>query len=55
MPRIRNWKELKLFRPDKNTTYEHIDSLFTDTINWDLIEKHWQDIMQVVLSVELST
>ncbi len=51
MPRIRNWKELKLFRPDKNTTYEHIDSLFTDTINWDLIEKHWQDIMQVVLSI----
>jgi TnpA family transposase len=51
MPRMRNWKDLKLFRPDKNTTYEHIDTLFSDSINWDLIEKHWQDMMQVVLSI----
>ena len=29
----------------------HIDSLLTDTIAWDVIEKHWQDIMQVVFSI----
>ena len=51
MPRIRNWKDLKLFRPSKTARYEHINSLFTDTIDWDIIEKHWQDIMQVVLSI----
>ena len=51
MPRIRNWQGLKLFRPFKNAKYKHIDGLFTDTIHWDVIEKHWQDMMQVVLSI----
>lgn len=40
MPRIRNWKDLKFFRPTKNVKYKHIDSLFNDTIDWKLIETH---------------
>jgi TnpA family transposase len=52
MPRIRNWKDLKFFRPDKNTIYKNIDSLFSDTIDWDLIETHWLDLVQVVLSIK---
>ncbi|QFS52925.1 Transposase [Nostoc sphaeroides CCNUC1] len=52
MPRIRNWKDLNFFRPDKETVYQHIDLLFKDTINWDLIKTHWQDILQVVLSIQ---
>jgi len=51
MPRIRNWKDIKFFRPSKSTRYKHIDSLFGDPIKWDLIEKHWKDMMQVVLSI----
>jgi TnpA family transposase len=51
MPRIRNWKDLTLHRPDKRVRYAHIDDLFTDTIDWDLIETHWQDLMRVVLSI----
>ena len=34
MPRIRNFKELKFFKPDKNITYKHIDNLFSDEIDW---------------------
>jgi TnpA family transposase len=52
MPRIRNWKELIFFRPDKNTQYNHIDSLFKETINWELIKIHWKDIFQVVISIK---
>lgn len=52
MPRIRNWKDLTFFRPNKNAKYKHIDSLFTDTIDWNLIETHWPDLMQVVLSIK---
>jgi TnpA family transposase len=52
MPRIRNWKDLKFFRPYKKSKYENIDSLFNDTIKWNLIETHWQDMMQVVLSIK---
>lgn len=53
-PRIRDWKEVLLFRSD-DESYEHLDRLFGGTINWDLIETHWQDLMQVVLSVQAGT
>ncbi|GAB3265951.1 Tn3 family transposase [Chitinimonas naiadis] len=51
MPRIRNWRNLILYRPDKATKYEHINRLFSETVDWDLIDKHWQDLMQVALSI----
>ncbi len=52
MPRIRNWKDLVFYRPDRKTTYQHIDALFSDTIDWGLIETHWQDLMQVTISIQ---
>jgi len=52
MPRIRNWKDLKFFRPTKNSKYKHIDGLFNETIDRDLIETHWADLMQVALSIK---
>ncbi|UAT32900.1 Tn3 family transposase (plasmid) [Bacillus badius] len=52
MPRIRNWKDLTFFRPDKDTCYNHIDPLFGDVIDWGLLETHWQDLLQVVLSIK---
>ena len=59
MPRIRNWQDLRFYRPSKETRYTHrythIDSLFSDTIDWDLIERHWQDLLQVVLSIKAGT
>lgn len=52
MLRILNWKDLKFFRPSKDTVYNHIDPLFDEPVNWELIETHWQDLMQVVLSIK---
>jgi TnpA family transposase len=56
MPRIRNWKDLLFFRPDRNTLYTHIDSLFGDPgrniIDWDLIRDHWVDLMKVGISIQ---
>lgn len=51
LPRIRNWKDLILARPDRNATYEHIAPLFSGTIDWKLIETHWRDLMRVVVSI----
>jgi len=51
-PRIRNWKDLTFYRPTKDARYQHIDVLFGDTINWALIETHWPDLLQVVLSIK---
>lgn len=52
LPRMRTWNDAAFYRPSKKETYQHIDVLFTDTINWALIETHWQDMMQVVLSIQ---
>jgi TnpA family transposase len=52
MPRIRHWKDLTFYRPNKETVYQHIDALFSDTIDWELIRTHWQDLFRVVLSIQ---
>jgi TnpA family transposase len=52
MPRIRNWKDLTLFRPSKDSQYQHIDGLFTDTIDWKIIEDHFTDMLRIVLSIK---
>lgn len=51
-PRMRTWNDTAFYRPSKKEKYQHIDALFTDAINWELIETHWQDMMQVVLSIQ---
>ena len=51
MPRMRNWNEVTFYKTDKTDSYQHIDELFTDTIDWDLIKTHWKDLMQVVISI----
>src|SRR5215471_18022847 len=52
MPRMRTWNDVTFYRVDPTTTYTHIDALFTQVVDWDLIERHWPDMMQVVLSIQ---
>jgi TnpA family transposase len=52
MPRIRNWKNLKLLRPSKQSAYQHIDELFSGSIDWKLIEDHYEDLLRVVMSIK---
>jgi TnpA family transposase len=52
MPRIRNWKDLTIYRANASDSYEHIDGLFGDHINWELIKTHWKDMIQVVISIQ---
>lgn len=52
MPRIRNWKNLKLYRPNKQTAYRHIEELFSGTIDWPLIQTHLPDMLRVALSIK---
>jgi TnpA family transposase len=55
MPRIRNWKDLTLYRPTPESHYQHIDALFSDDVNWGLIETHLPDLLRIVLSVKNGT
>jgi len=52
MPRIRHWSGLTLYRPDRAVVYEHIDALFTGVVDWAFIERHWDDLMQAMLSIK---
>ena len=52
LPRIRNWHDLIFYRPDARTRYQHIDALFGDNaIDWDLIGKHWTDLLRTAISI----
>lgn len=51
LPRIRNWHDLIFYRHPR-TRYQHIDALFGDNaIDWDLIEKHWTDLLRTAISI----
>ncbi len=52
MPRIRGLKKLVFFRPGRGSSYDNIDQLFGESINWSLIETHFRDIMRIVLSIK---
>lgn len=52
MPRIRRWKHLNFYRSHKNNHYEHIDEIFTDVVNWELIRKYLPDMLRVALSIK---
>jgi TnpA family transposase len=52
MPRIRNWKDLTFYRPNRAARYRHIDELFGEAIDWDKLATHWQDLLRVVLSIK---
>ena len=52
LPRIRNWKNLKLYRPRPHARYQHLDPLFRETVDWRLIRQHWKDWMQLILSLQ---
>ena len=56
MPRIRNFKDLKFYKTDPDINYKNIDDIFDgNTIDWDILETHWQDLMQVVISIQEGT
>jgi TnpA family transposase len=55
LTRIRNWKDRTFWRPDRETVYRHIDSLFGEpgqnVIDWQLIHMHWRDLMRIAISI----
>ena len=55
MPRIRHWKTLNLCRPGREVRYAHIDTLFRDQVDWDLIETMLPDMLRVALSIKAGT
>jgi hypothetical protein len=54
LPRMRTWQDVTFYRVDRETTYQYVDALLAQVVDWDLIERHGQEMMQVVLSIQAS-
>jgi len=52
MPRMRNIKGLVLFKADRRRKYAHIESLCRQSIDWNLIERHYADMLRVAVSIK---
>src|SRR3546814_19044372 len=52
MPRIHGIKQLVFYKPDRKAKYGHINSLFTEALNWELIERDYPDMLRVAISIK---
>ncbi|SIT47911.1 hypothetical protein BN2476_610021 [Paraburkholderia piptadeniae] len=52
MPRMLNIKDLVIYKADRRRKYAHIDSLCRKTIDWELTERHYPDMMRVAVSIK---
>lgn len=52
MPRIKRNKTLTIYRPDKISSYQNINDVFGDPINWKLIQTHLPDMLRLALSIK---
>jgi TnpA family transposase len=53
MPRIRDINSLILFEPDRQQAYEHIDSILSEGINYDLIRNNYREMLRIIISIKL--
>ena len=51
MPRIRNWKELQLYRASSAQKLGKLGKLLSQTIDWKLIERHLPEILRLAISI----
>ncbi len=52
MPRIRDINKLIFFKPDGRARYNHIDQLFSEPINYQLIKTNYADMLRVAMSIK---
>jgi len=52
MPRIKNVKNVTLFRPKEKMNLKNTGKLFGDTINWQVIEDNLDEMYRIALSVK---
>jgi TnpA family transposase len=52
-PRIRDLADQRLYRIDRSIQYQHIEPLFSGTINRDLILSRWDDLLRLAASLKM--
>lgn len=51
LPRIRNVKDLILYKSTNDLQLEHVHDLFSKTIDWDLIEGYYDEMLRIAISI----
>ena len=54
-PRIRGLKDKKIYLPEKSTTYSHLSSIIGGKINLAFLEKNWDQIVKLAMSIKHGT
>lgn len=52
MPRIKNINSLIFFKPDRRLHYKHIEELFSEGINYQLIKDHYREMLRIAISIK---
>ncbi|MEI8183709.1 MAG: Tn3 family transposase [Desulfomonile sp.] len=52
MPRIRNFKEQRLYKPSEGRSHGKIDPLFSGPVDLDLIKDQWDSMVRVAASLK---
>lgn len=51
IPRIRNLGNRRLFVIDRDPAYEPLDALIAGTVNMDVVEHHWDEVLRLKASI----
>lgn len=51
MPRIRNWRSLRLYSADANPGLRATSRLYSGVIDWDLIESNWEVYGRLIVAI----
>ncbi|MBR7551488.1 Tn3 family transposase, partial [Mycobacterium tuberculosis] len=54
IPRIRNLGNRRLFVIDRDPAYEPLDALIAGTVNMDVVEHHWDEVLRLKASIAAS-
>ncbi len=52
MPRIKRINSLIFFKPDRRVRYQHMDELFSEGINYELIRKNYRNMLRIAMSIK---
>jgi len=54
-PRIKNLNDKRIYIPPKSKFYDNLSSMIGGTINLNLVERNWEEIIRLALSIQHGT
>jgi len=55
LPRLKNLKKQRLYRPSNGEQYPNLQSILTRPINWEIIEQQYDELIKLSTALRLGT